>query len=266
MALSLFSCSREDVAMVENQGREIVLDVKASSTRADAEAVQSVPSRLFIAMTSGEAGQNETSVLAPVSKDVDAGKIATGKFQTSNPVPYNYYASNVGMTFSERGCTVAATNDTDVIVGITPASSSLSPSIHLGHVFARVSGFEVSAPAGFSVSGASARLREIDGTSVTGMAGTYNIATGSWVSSTSRLSTARAIEPDQYYIPGTYEISYSFTLSKDDWSQSYTKTGKVTLGQGKVNRIVAYFNSEIPEPVNIGVSLTDWADDVATVF
>ena len=239
--------STDEIVLLVGDTFDPVVDTKTT-------AVSAVPSSLYWGASTGSAG-SETSKWASASASVSSNKISTGKYQTATPTSYNYYVANQSFTIGSS-TTMTASSSTDVVCG-RAASNSTTPSVTLNHIFARTGSFTATATDGYSISSVSWQI--IGKSEINGTAGTYNLTTDTWTAASTKLSSYTAItsSSDMYLIPGTYTIKVSYTLSKGDWSASYTKTGDVTIVKGKVNNISASFSGSATAIV-LSVSLTDW--------
>jgi len=85
----------------------------------------------------------------------------------------------------------------------------------------------------------------------------------SWTAASTKLTSETAITStsDMYLIPGTYTIKVSYTLTKGDYSQSFTKTGTVSLTMGKVNNISCTAIGGGASEIVLSVSLTAWGSE-----
>lgn len=268
-ALALCSCSKDAGIPQDSAPKEIVLNVATDqldvevSTRAT--AITTMPSTLYWSATSGTFKSAESSKWSSTTASVSSNKITTGKYQTATPTAYNYYVANQAITFASTGSTLTVPgNSTDILAGCTSANSSTAPSVSLKHIFARTGTLTCNTQSGYTISGVSWKIT--GSSTVNGTAGTYNIATGSWTSASSKLSGATDItsSSDMYLIPGTYTITVSYTLTTGDYSQSFTKSGNVTLVQGKVNNLTCTAIGGSAAGISIGVSLDPWGTENIT--
>lgn len=275
--LALASCNKEELSVVDNDS-EIVLNVKGDAldmtVETKATAITSVPSSLYWSATTGTS--TETSKYASASATVASGKIKTGKYQTAQPTAYNYYVANKAITFAAGGSTIVASNDTDVVAGRASATTSTSPSVALDHIFARTGSLTANAPSGYTISDVSWTIVQSSTSATCGTAGTYNIKTGAWTAVSTRLSSAAALTStsDMYLIPGTYTFSITYTLTKGDWQDTFTKTANGVLVGGKVNNIKVSSDQGdgiVPPPTNgpseieITVTLNPWGNNDVTL-
>lgn len=244
----------QEIVLGCRDGLDLEVDSKASATE-----ITSLPGSLYWGATTGTS--TEAAKWSSTSKTVSSSKIATGKYQTATPTAYNYYVSNVNMSIGAN-TTISAANTTDVICGRTAASTSTTPSVTLNHIFARTGTVTATAPSGFSASNVSWTI--VSKGSLTGTAGTYNLRTGAWssvtalASSTLTSSATTSSTSDYYLIPGEYTITVSYTLTKGDNVQSYTKSGDVTLVAGKKNNISCTLISNTVSEIQISCTLTAW--------
>lgn len=235
----------------------IDMDVQTKTT-----AITAIPSSLNFSVTTGKLGSSETMKKESASVSPASGKIATGLYQTANATSYNYYVSNCPITFAASGSTVSASNATDVIAG-TATSSSTSPSVTLDHIFARTGTLTLNTQTGYALSKVSWSIDSSTG----GTAGTYNIATKAWSSLTALASTSITGSSDMYLVPGNYTLTVKYTLTKGDWTKSFTKKASVTLVGGKINNISGTASGGNASEISLTVSLTPWGStDITADF
>lgn len=250
----------------ENQNpKEIVLCVGGDTidmqVQTKTTAITTLPSTLYYSMTTGAIG-SETSKKVSASGNVGSGKIATGVYQTLAPTSYNYYVSNAAITFAGTGSTISAVNTTDVIAGKV-TSDTTSPSVTLNHVFARTGGLTLNTQDDYVLSNVSWSIVSKTG----GTGGTYNIANNTWPSVTKLSSTPLTETSDLYLVPGDYTLSVTYTLTKGDWKQTFTKKATVTLVAGKVNNISGTASGGDASEISISVTLTAWGtNDITATF
>ena len=251
----------------ENQHpQQIVLCVGDDTIDMDvhtkATAITAIPSTLNFSVTTGKLGSSETTKKASASVSPASGKIATGLYHTVNATSYNYYVSNLPITFAASGSTVSASNATDVIAG-TATSSSTSPSVTLDHIFARTGTLTLKTQTGYDLSNVSWKIASVTG----GTSGTYNIAKQAWSSLTKLASTSITGSSDMYLVPGSYTLTVSYTLTKGDWTQNFTKSASVTLVGGKINNISGTASGGAASAISLTVTLTPWGStDITADF
>lgn len=266
-ALLAASCTKEEAGKV-NEPKEIVLSVGDDNidmnVQTKATAISAVPSSLYLARTTGT-WKSETTKNGSASMTVSSNKINTGWYQTATPTAYNYYLANAAITFAAGGSTISAQNTTDVIAGCTQAAtSSTTPSVTLDHVFARTGTLTCNTQTGYTISGVSWKIVSKSG-GTGGTKGTYNIATKGWSSVTALSETAITSSSDMYLTPGAYTISVTYTLTKDAWTDTFTKSGDVTLVAGKINNITCTASGGAASEIVLGVSLTAWGSQALTL-
>lgn len=250
----------------ENQTpKEIVLCVGGDTidmqVQTKTSAITSVPSTLNYSMTTGTIG-SETSKIESASGNVGSGKIATGVYQSLTPTSYNYYVSNAAITFAASGSTISAANTTDVIAGKV-TSNETNPSVKLDHIFARTGTLTLNSQSGYALNNVSWSI-ESSSAGTGGTGGTYNIAKDSWTSVTALSSTTITKDSDMYLVPGSYTLTVHYTLTKGDWSDSFTKHATVTLVAGKVNNITGTASGGNASEISITVTLTEWGTNNIT--
>lgn len=235
----------------------IDMDVQTKAT-----AITEIPSSLYFSVTTGTRGSSETTKKASASVSPASGKIATGLYQTANATSYNYYVSNCPISFAASGSTVSASNATDVIAG-TATSDSTSPSVTLDHIFARTGKLTLNTQDDYVLSKVSWSISSSTG----GTSGTYNIAKQVWSSLTALASTSITGSSDMYLVPGNYTLTVKYTLTKGDWTKSFTKSAVVTLVGGKINNISGTASGGNASEISLSVSLTPWGStDITADF
>lgn len=202
-----------------------------------------------VSATTGTAG-SETTKWNSVSFS-GAPNFTGGKYWPASNPSYHFYAANDAITFAAAGSTVAPDGSKDVVVAYlaSPTYGSSNP-LTFNHVYARVGTLTISAAAG-SLSNVSATLKNV----ATG--GTYNIRTGVWTAGTKADKTLTVGSNDLYVVPGTYSLSVTYTVTNGDYSATFTKSGNVTLQQGKINNISATAPNT-STAITFTVSVTAW--------
>ena len=258
------SCQKDDLKSVSSAKEQIVLSLSDGSidmnVSTKATEITALPSSIYLARTSGT-WKSETSVDASASKTVASNKIATGWYQTNPVTAYNYYLSNVAMTFAAGGSTIEADNGTDVIAGCTQgADDSSAPSVSLDHVFARTATLTCNAQEGYTVEGVTWKIASKAG-GTGGTKGTYNIATKEWSGVTALAQQEFTSSSDLYLTPGAYTVTVSYTLKKESYSEAFTKSGEVTLVAGKKNNITCTAAGGSASQIELSISLTPWGTE-----
>ena len=221
---------------------------------------------------SGAAG-SQTQVWSTTATQVGSTAVwTTDKYWPSTDQGYtSFYASNAALAFNAAGPTVSpADNSVDVVVAhcASPAYREQN-ALTFNHVFARVGSITLNTQSGYSLSAVSATLQS----PVTG--GTYNLRTNAWTSGAaganqamaafSGTTSAQSSSNDYWVVPGDYTLSVSYTLTKGDYSEAFTKTGTVTLVQGKTNAITATAVGGYASEIVFGVSVTSWSANSITL-
>ena len=239
--------------------QEIVISVDASpissTVTTKTSEITSIPSSLYFAGTKGSSS-SQTSKWSSVSKTVSSGKISTGYYQTNPATAYNYYLSNMPMTVTTSGCTISADGTaTDVLVGITTGSSSVTPSVKLNHLFARTGTLSVTSSTGYTISNLSVTIQSNSGA---GYKGTYNIYTGGWSNVTGLSATTLTSSSDRYLIPGSYKITVSCTRTLGTYSASFSGSTDITLVGGHKNNISISLTGDPATPIVATANITAW--------
>ena len=283
---ALVACNKQGVTerpAVDVPGGQIVLDVSEGfrmevETKQSATPVTSMPHSLYWGATTG-AGSYESLKWAPATATVDVsnGKISTGKYQTSTPTAYNYYAANYNFNIPGSGHVLMTVPDNtyDIIAGKTSSStSSTTPSVTLGHIFARTGSLTLTAQNGYSISG-TPTWKIVGKSDINGTAGEYDMSEGQWTSASTKLSTAMTFTSkpatgttstsDIFLIPGTYTVSVTYTLTKGasgEFSKTYTKSSDITLQAGKIHNINGVTTPDDAQDITLSVTLQNWQEVV----
>lgn len=266
-AVALVSCNKEIPAGVDRE--EIVLGIVADvnfavETRATAiNAVSGLPNTLYWGATTGSS--TETVKYSTTGTARSSANVATGKYQTNPATAYNWYVATQTFTMSATPTMTVSNNNNDILVGRTAQSTSTTPTVALGHIFARTGSFTLSAGDGYTATATKWELKS-PSNSTTGTAGTYDLKSDAWTAASARLTSYTTVtdNSDMYLIPGTYDIQVTYNLTKGDYSETgKTATSTVTLAKGKINNIVG----NIPHPtgaseITIGVTVTPWGNPV----
>lgn len=265
----LGSCQKVQVLEFSDVlSEEIILSVADGSidmeVQTKATEITAVPTSLYLERTTGT-WKSESAKNGSASVSVSSGKINTGWYQTATPTAYNYYVSNKAITFAAGGSTISVSNDTDVIAGCTQAATnSTAPSVALDHVFARTASLTCNTQSGYEISNISWKIKSKSG-GTGGTAGTYNIATGGWSGVTALAETAFNDNSDLYLNPGVYTISVTYTLQKDAWSGTFTRSGDVTFVAGKKNSITCTATGGNASQIVLSVTLNSWGTQSHTL-
>lgn len=182
----------------------------------------------------------------------------------SNP-SYHFYAANSAITFAAAGCTVSANAANDVVCAYMPSPSYLTPNtLSFAHIFARVGSCSVTAVDGYTISGVSVTITPKT-------SGTYNIRTGNgqvngtgWSSTSNGSATAIANATpgtksnDIWLVPGSYDLTVTWTAAKDGFSYTYSgRTVSVALQAGKINNITLGLTGDATK-IQFSISVADW--------
>ena len=256
---SIFSCEKTG-SNVTSDEIVIKLDgVNELDITTKADPVTSIPGTLYWGGTTGgsaDGSSGESGKWSTASGTVYSGYIYTGYFQTATPTYYNYYAANA--SFTAGGDMSVPNNYYDIVAGRTYSSNSTTPSVTLNHIFARTGSLTFNYPSGYSVSSVSWEI--VGYSSVNGTAGTFNMRTQSWTSASSTLSSYISLtdSSNYYLIPGSYTVKITFTLTKGEFSKTYTQTGVVTLAANKINNITATTTTNEAAFVTFTTSIATW--------
>ena len=208
-----------------------------AETKATATEVTSISTFNLVCTTGSAGSESQTWALSGTG-------VNTGKYWPATNPSYHFYASNAALTFNAAGCTVAATNTTDVVVCYKPSPTyASSNALGFTHIFGRIGNVTVQAGDGFS----SSDITNVSVTVTPKTGGTYNLRTGAWSSVTTGSSTSIANSSPGtknnglYMVPGNYTISASWKCK----GTSYNGSGTVTINAGEQRNITLKLSGEL---------------------
>lgn len=187
----------------------------------------------------------------------------TGKYWPSTDQKFAFYASNATMSYAATGVTVSpSTAATDVVVAYFPYAASsyrTKNKLSFNHIFARIGAITLNAPSGYTMTNTSVALSAPVG-------GTYNIKTSQWTSTGTAAAQSIVVGAnDVYVVPGNYTLTVKYTLTKGEYTESFTKTAIVTLAQGKINTISANIPTGTATELQFIVEISEWGSNSITV-
>lgn len=232
-----------------------------ASVETRASAVESLNSFNVLAENTGSSEQ-----LWSLATTKSGSNYNTGKYWPSVDGKYAFYASNVALAYNAAGTTVSPSdNSTDVVVAYSAYSASNYRKViplTFNHIYARIGEVEVNAPESYNIEVKSVSTKIVKG-------GTYNVKTDVWSSKGSEAAQSLAVGAnDVYAVPGDIVVTVNYVLTKGDYKKEFTKSGTITLTQGKVNNITAnpsLSSEEGASDIVFTVSLTPWGSQDHTV-
>lgn len=204
--------------------------------------------------TRGSAGSETEQWSVTATKNPSTGKFETGKYWPSTDPSYHFYASNAALTAGAGGPTVAVDGSADVVCAsiYSPEYGNTNPVV-FSHIMARIGTVSVASANGYGVAVVGLTL------SAPRTSGTYNVRTGQWSNRTGASSKALVEGNNDYLLlPDTYVLQVSYTLTKGDYSATFTGSGNVTLNAGKVSNISVTLTADPAVPVNFSISVVNW--------
>lgn len=291
--LSVVACEKQFTGsdiIAEDSTEPIVIGVTGDDLSAvvytKATEVTSVPSSVNWLATSGTintAGEAKKYNNKAVSLATENGKITghTGYYWPSTNTSYNFYvcynaeSSNAISFTAGTGATISANTNKDVLAAKGTATWKSTLDMNLQHIFARTANLILNTQSGYDLSDVSWTIKSNTGG---GTAGTYNITKGTWSGQTALAQTAIGAADagntsasksthtsDMYLIPGSYRVDITYTLTKGDYTETFTKGADITLVAGKKNTITATAVGGTATEIIITVSLTAWGTNSITI-
>lgn len=257
---ALAACNKAETSVAPSPEDGALIVFMASGLKADvatkADAVTSLSTFGVIA----EETATPKQAWAVTSVTQSGTDYRTGKYWPSTDEKFAFYASNSAMTYAAAGTTVSpASAANDVVVAYFPytaASYKTKNKLVFNHIYARIGAVAVNKPAGYdSISDVTLALSAPVG-------GTYNIRTSAWTDKGAATAQTLAVGPnDVYVVPGTYSLSVTYTLTKGEYVETFTKSANVALVEGKINTITATAPAGEATEIVFTIEITPWGDN-----
>jgi hypothetical protein len=280
--LVLPSCRKTDTSGVADFD-EIAFTTRAAEaeTRGATEVVTNTLTTFHVAATTGTSSQTKVWDNG-VFSGTPGGTFTGGKFWPSESVSWNFYAANSQIAFAASGSTVTVKNCNEDIVAdyLEGATYKASNALTFKHILSQIGTVRMKAPEGYAVTGLKVTVKPV-------CSGTYNLkkiagstpaakaegwTRGSASADVYLVGSAAAgvtlpAYPDSYVssdndlwlLPGQYQLTASYTITKGDYTENAVKHATVTLLQG-FNNNLGLPGSNADEP-NIPVP-----DDIADIL
>ena len=262
LSLCAVACAKENVnhRAVEagrEDGKEICFEVKGMDPYTESKVTEVTRDNLtsfYLKATSGNAGSETERWSVTATKQASSGEFVTGKYWPFADPSYHFYASNAALATSAAGASVTVDGNADVICAcLYDPEFNATNSITFSHIMARIGSVEVTSAKGYAVSVASVKVLQAN------TSGTFNLRTSSWSGLGGAASAALSEgENDYLIVPGTYAMEVRYTLSKGDYSGTFTSSGDVVFAGGKISNVRINLSADPAVAVNFAVSVVDW--------
>ena len=202
--------------------------------------------------TTGTAG-SETQAWEPVQ--FSGNPYSADKYWPASDPKYHFYAANTDLSFSAQGCGITVADASkDIVAAYLPNPSyKNSNNLTFQHIFTRIGTIIVKSPSGYQINDVSLALSAP-------VSGRYNVRTGTWTPGTSQAQSLKVGSNDVYVVPGTYTLTVNYTLSKGDYTESFSKSGSVTLEKGKINKISTTVPEGSATEIRFSVTIDPWTE------
>lgn len=286
LVLVASSCKGEKLDPEKKQSdelQEISFKTKGLDVDVSTKAVADVTSlsSFYVSASTGTMGSSDVYKWTGVTFNLSNNVYTGGKYWPETNPNYHFYASNASMTCNNNSAPTISVNgiSSDIVCAVcaSPAHKETNP-LTFDHIFAKLGSVSVNGPGnGYSMSSVSIKITPKD-------KGTYNLNSGNgktdatgWSSTGSTSSSAVEIASSDgskksngiYLLPGSYTLTATYTLSKGDFSKSYSKTKDVSLVKGKINNITASIpvpgSGEGAQDISFTITITAWTDNAVTV-
>lgn len=234
-------------------------------TKAGTSAVTSLSS-FNVLCVKGTAGSSESAVFN--SSFSGSTNYTGGKYWPSTDQSYKFYAANESMTTAASGPTIAAANSKDIVCAFLASPTYRSSNkLTFNHIFARIGTCNITAPSTYTVSNLKVTVTPktggtyalFAGNGKTDGTGWSETATGSAVTLASALNSSA--DNNLYLVPGSYTLTATYTLTKGDYTEAFSKTSTVSLVGGKINNISATLPQGNAAEIVFTVSVTAWSNN-----
>ncbi len=249
VAAALSSCDKEDSKSIAT--RQICFEAFNVDIATKVSAVTELASFNVLAST-GSAGSESKKWDAVATKT--GNSYATQKYWPATNPSYHFYASNASISFAQAGPTVQASGSSDLVCAyLAQPTHNASNTLNFIHPQARMGSISTSVSNGYTLSGVSVYLANVK------ESGKYNIRTGEWTEcETTEKMTLAVGNNDKYLVPGSYVMYVTYTITKGDYSGTFTKNGTVQISQGKINNVSVSIANDPAVAIGFNVSVTPW--------
>ena len=178
----------------------------------------------------------------------------TNKYWPSTDPSYHFYAANTSLSFMSNGATVTVDSSEDIVCAYKSSPQYGVPTlVNFRHILTRIGTATISIPAGYSISDASIGIKKIR------TSGTYNLRTKGWTGTNEiQMQPVQEGSNDLYFIPGQYDVSVTFTLTKGDFTGTYTSVTNVDFQPEKINNLEINIVKDPAVLVSFSVTVIDW--------
>ena len=292
--VALVACSKEDNPDWPEScaGNEISFIMggdfaAAVGTRGATPVTTANITSIHVSATTGSS--SETAVFTSALFEKDGSTWKGSKYWPATDPGYHFYAANIEIAHTSSGATVSPSDaSTDIVVAyLANPTFQQQNALEMGHIFAQVGTVGMKAPEGYAVTDMKVSI-------IPRIGGTYNLKSGQWtargeeqdvtyilgnasagvtVSTEANNETYTGPDNDLWLLPGEYVLTATYTISKGDYSNAFTKTCTVMLLQGRNNNIGPLVDvttgkdiSNIPTPddmseITIGITVTPWVEN-----
>jgi len=247
--------------LTASAGKEIVFSVSQAATKATETNASTLNTGGFkVSATRGDQ-ENETKAWENISFTKKGDVFCGDKWWPSVNPDYHFYASNLDLTHTANGAIVNADTETDAVCAyIQTPGYNQSNVLNFEHILARIGTISLANPSNYD----NTTVNSITLTPVT--SGTYNIRTKEWTQTQSgNPVTLNNGNNDLWCIPGAYTMTVNYTLKKDDYTKTFTKTGNLTLTAGKKNQLQGNLPAGDEQELTFTITVVEWENQEQTI-
>ena len=206
-----------------------------------------------VSATTGKIG-NETEVWTNAAFTRMGNVFSGDKWWSPSDSSYHFYASNADLIYHASGATVTASTDQDVVCAYLPTPSFQEPNeLAFQHILARLGNVSMQGPEFYNTT--------VSAVSITPyISGTYNLRTQEWSNLQPGQTILLSSSNDIWCIPSYYTLTVQYTLSREDYTESFTKSTLIPLQAGKMSHLSGILPPGHATEIEFTVDVADWTD------
>lgn len=249
------SCNKNTVSSIAsagNESNEIIFETVGLAAGVDVKSVAETKSlsQFNVAATTDGTSSEEYAWASPhyvlFSEQSGSQNFTGNKFWPKDDPGFHFYASNANLNCTDGTTpTISATNTTDIVCAYLEKPTYKAPNqLTFKHIFARLGAVTINVPdKGYSFKSVEVSLTPLNGGTYSIKEGYGNTNAAGWSDTTTgtplKIASAQGVNAasDEYLVPGEYTLTATYTLQKDLYEESFTKTGSVDIQGGKINNI-----------------------------
>lgn len=287
----------------ENEMNEIVFKVKTENTKAVTETTTANLTSFYVSLSENGDGSGTRVDFSEVFSATKSGSVfVTDKYWPVSDPGYCFFATNYDISdydkfesawesTSTRGQVMffpSGLPSQDVVVATAQGYYGTTVPLTFRHIFARLGTMTVNTQSGYTLSVSSISVPCIPDRAYAFIPDYPGYGHNNAFTHTEFFTSQEAWDyvddgetpapnplgftnktltrgsNDFLLLPGTYTISITYTLTKGDYSQTFTKTAEVTLEAGKINNITCTAVGGSAQEIQATVTVQPWNNNSIT--